>query len=193
MKNLILIALIFVPFITKSQNQIDWDGKYQLQLSDFLSKETQIGNVDIYSLNTASYIDFFFNMTTGEFMFTKNFNPKVNCSFKRDAAYLIAPDSLTAINLLNFAQYEFDLSELYARKFRKNLYENKDAFSDVSFYKPIFDEIMKEYTERHSKASKETDLGKDKEKLVAFHEEVLKEIQELSYFCKTCKPHKKSK
>jgi hypothetical protein len=44
-------------------------------------------------------------------MFTKNFNSKVDCNFQRDAALIVAPDS-TANKLVQFAQYQFNLSEL---------------------------------------------------------------------------------
>jgi hypothetical protein len=52
---------------------------------------------------------------------------KVNCSVQRDAASLIAPDTIKANKLLQFASYEFDLSELYARKLQE-IYEQKGSF-----------------------------------------------------------------
>jgi predicted DsbA family dithiol-disulfide isomerase len=53
---------------------------------------------------------------------------KINCSVQRDAASLIAPDTIKANKLLQFASYEFDLSELYARKLQKEIYEQKKVF-----------------------------------------------------------------
>ena len=89
------------------------------------------------------------------------------------------------------ARYTFDLSELYARKFRKKIFEEKKGFSDVIFFRPIYDEIQKEYTAEHTLAGQITELGKNREKLNELHNKVLKEIQILSDFCKTCKPKKK--
>ena len=132
-----------------------------------------------------------FYMTTFEFMATKNFNSKVNCVFKRDAAALVAPDTLIALNLLEFARYEFDLSELYARKFRKQIFEKKKGFSDVNFFKPIFDDLEREYVAKHTTDAQLTDLGRNRDKLDELHNEVLKEIQMLNDFCKTCNPKKK--
>lgn len=193
MKHLLVVAFFTLVIPLNGQNAIEWDGKYQLQLSDFQSSTTQIGGTNVYSLHTASGIDFSFYMSNAEFIFTKNFNSKVNCSFNRNAASLVAPDSLTATALLAFARYEFDLSELYARKFRKRLYEEKGAFSDASFFKPVYDEIQGEFSERHTIAGKSTDLGRDKEMLKQLHQEVLIEIAQLAAFCKTCKPPKKKK
>jgi hypothetical protein len=193
MKKLYTTICLSIATATFSQNEINWDGQYQLQLSDFQSPATQIGNVNVYSLHTGSGIDFSFYMSNVEFMFTKNFNSKVNNAFKRDVASLVSPDETTANSIISFAQYEFDLSELYARKFRKKLFEEKGAFSNVSFFKPIYDAIQKEFSERDTEAGKATDLGRKKEKLQVVHEQVLKEVQELFDFCKDCKPPKKQK
>jgi hypothetical protein len=187
-----ILFVIFTPIVF-SQNDIAWDGKYQLQLSDFQSPSTQIGNVNIYSLHTSSGVDFSFYMSNFEFMFTKNFNSKVNNTFKRDAASLVAPDEIIAKDILGYAQYEFDLSELYTRKFRKKIFEEKGTFSNVTFFRPIYDTIQRELSERDTNAGKETDLGRKKDKLKMLHEQVLKEILELSDFCKECKPIKKKK
>ena len=191
MKQTMLLAALILALFARGQNTIDWDGTYQLQLSDFQSTSTRIGNVNVYSLHTASSIEFAYAMTSAEFMFTKNFNSKVSCSFKRDAASLIAPDSATALDLLAFARYEFDLSELYARKLRKSIFEKKGAFSDPAFFKPLFDENQGEFSERHAIAGNESDIGRNKEKLAELHREVLSEIEKLADFCKGCKPPKK--
>jgi len=176
-----------------AQNIIEWDSSYQLQLSDFQSAGTKINGGNIYSLNASNTIDFAFSMSNAEFMFTKNFNAKVSCNFSRNTAVLIAPDSQRAEDLLRFARYDFDLSELYARKFRKKLFEDKGAFSNISFFRPIYDEIKQQYAERNATAGTQTDLGHNKEKLRKLHNEVLAEIAEMPDFCKTCKPSKKKK
>ncbi|HRB54651.1 MAG TPA: hypothetical protein PLD87_13320, partial [Bacteroidia bacterium] len=94
-----VFTVLFLAFtgILHGQNKIEWDGKYQLQLSDFQSPASQIGEIDSYSLLTGSGMEFSFYMNNAEFMFTKNFNSKVNCSFNRNAASLVAPDSLIAL------------------------------------------------------------------------------------------------
>jgi hypothetical protein len=194
MKKAIIFFLLFQVLTTNAQNSIEWDGTYQLQLTDFQSNATQIGaEVSITSIHTASNLDFGFMMNNVEFMFTKNFNSKVNCSFQRDAGSLIAPDTITANKLLDFARYEFDLSELYARKLRKEIYEQKGAFSDVSFLKVIYDKIQKKYADEHAMAAKTTNLGLETAKLTALHAEVSKQIQNYPDFCKSCKPPKKKK
>jgi hypothetical protein len=175
------------------QNVLEWDGVYQLQLSDFQSKETQIGNTNVYSLNANVGIGFSFYMSNYEFMFTKNFNSKVSNTFTRAPSTLIAPDLDIADDLVNFARYEFDLCELYARRFRRDIFENKGTFSAINFLQPLYDSQQRQMNERLSSAMKATDLGRNKAVLNVLHDQVLKEIQELTDYCKTCKPPKKKK
>jgi len=193
MRQIFLLIFLILTGVVKGQNTIEWDSRYQLQLSDFQSIATQIGQSNNYSIHSGANIGFSFYMTNAEFMFTKNFNSKVNCSFNRNSATLVAPDSVYAADMLNFARYGFDLSELYARKFRKKLFEEKAAFSDASFFRPLFDEIQREFAEEHTIAGTITDLGRNREKLSELHQKVLEEIDQLSDFCKLCKPPKKKR
>ncbi len=191
--SLILIVFFASIFFAQAQQKLEWDGVYQLQLSDFQSSSTQIGDSKIYSIHSASGLDFAFHMTNAEFMFTKNFNQKVSCYFNRSAASIVAPDSLFAEDLVNFARYEFDLAELYARKLRKRLNEEKGTFSDVSFFKPVYEQIQGEFNVRHSNAGRITDLGRNRQALAALHQEVNQELTALSDYCKMCKAPKKKK
>ena len=185
--------LLLLSVTTHAQDKIEWDGLYELQLSDFQSPAMQIGSGNVYSLHPVSGFDFAIRMSNYEFMFTKNFNSKINNSFNREASALSSPDSATAMHMLQFARYQFDLSELYARKFRQKLFEQKNAFSDITFVQPAFNQIQQEYAERYSIAGTETDLGRNAEKLAELHLAVKEELAALADYCKTCKPSKKKK
>lgn len=145
----------------------------------------------MFSLYSGASFDFAYSMNTIEFAFSKNFNSKVNCTFNRDAASMVAPDKEMAEALLAFARYDFDLAELYARKFRKKLFEEKDVLSEGNFYQSIYNDIKKEHVERHTTAGQLTNLGMTKEKLQELHQQIRDEIQQLADYCKTCKPIKK--
>tara|TARA_R110001592_G_scaffold237306_12_gene496423 strand:- start:24090 stop:24683 length:594 start_codon:yes stop_codon:yes gene_type:complete len=188
----IFLFMISVQFVF-AQNKIEWDEMYTLQLSDFESPESQIGDVDVISLQTSSSMNFGYAMSSSQFMFTKNFNSLVDCSFSRSSSSLIAPDSVVANKLLKFAQFEFDLSELHARILRKEIFEKKKAFSDFGFFQPIYEEVEFRLNQRHASALKATNLGQDEEVLKKLHLEVRNEIMELEDYCKTCKPPKKKK
>ena len=191
MKNLFVTIFLVCTATNYSQNEISWSKEYQLQQSDFQSPSTQIGNTNIINLMTSSGFDFAISMSNFEFMFTKNFNSKVTNAFKRESAAIVAPDKETAVFLIGFAQYQFDLAELYARKLRKKLNEDKKAFSNISFFKPIYDEIQNEYSQKITSASKETEMGKNVDKLEKLQKQVIADIEELATYCKECKILKK--
>lgn len=176
-----------------SQSGIDWNADYQLQFSDFESPGVQIGNGNMYSLYSGATFGFGFQMISYQYMFTRNFNDKIESYFNKQSASLNAPDSVIANNLLAYAQFSFDLSELYARKFRKEIYENKSTFSSYEIFQNAFEKWQNEYSKRFTKVGQQTNLGQNTKELELLHQEVLKEIEELSEFCKTCKPKKKKK
>lgn len=191
-RNLLPAAVMLLSVMgANAQEPIVWDGIRQLELSDFKSPATHIGSGNIYSLQGGAAFDFLFNMSRGEFMFAKNFNDKVTCSFKPAASAMMAPDSNTARQLLAFARFEFDLNELYARKFRKRIFEEKGAFSEVSFFRPAFDELQQELAARRTQAARDTDIGRDEASMQQRHIAVLSEIDGLKDFCRTCKPPRK--
>ena len=188
---MIVTLVVFIGGHIQAQDAIEWDDIRQLQLTDFRSPATQIGGGNSYSLHSAAGFDFAFQMSRGEFMFTKNFNEKVSCTFRPGASVLVAPDSVIALQLLAVARYQFDLNELYARKFRQRMYEEKGTFSDVSFFRPAYDALQQEMAERHARAAADTDIGRREGDLQVLHRAVITEITVLSDFCRTCKPPRK--
>jgi len=170
---------------------MEWNPNYELQLSDYQSPESEINSsLTSFSIYSGSKIDFSFNMNSVSFMFTKNFNSKVKAIFQKNLAVLIAPDSVTANQLLQFGRYDFDLVELYARKIRKKIYEEKGAFSDSKLFQPIFNELQEEMNTVSAQVFKATNLGKDAEMLQKEHNKVKQEIKSLSDFCQNCNPKK---
>ncbi len=191
-----LITLLVAPVLPgRAQAETDlveWSEAYQVTLSDFRSAATQIHpKLPGSSMQSGVRLGFGVQMSTAAFMFTRNFNPKVSATLQRSAAFLTAPDSTTAKQLAGLARYEFDLTELYARKLRKALFENKKTFSDIGFFEPYFQELQAEMAAESSRVANVTQMGQDQDKLREEQERVREEINALSGFCKTCKPPKK--
>lgn len=194
MKLILALFLVLAHLLGSSQSLIEWTPEYKLELADFQSPQTEINNgLTSYAIFSGANMDFSFHMSTYEFMFTKNFNSKVKCVFNRFSAVITAPDSTSAEQLVKFGQFSFDLTELYSRKFRKELYDQKGAFSDPHFFKPIFNELQEEMNAVNARVLKSTDLGKNEELLKLEHEQVLAGIAVLSDFCRECKPPKRKK
>ena len=191
----ILYIIFFIIFIDNiySQNILEWSENQIIKLEDFQSNGTQIGQTNVNNLISGVKVEFYYQMSNIEFMMTKNFNNKVSCEFDKDIALILAQDESMAENMVAFANFEFNLAELYARKIRQKLYEDKGTFSDTKFFKPIYDTLMKEYFEKINDASKKTEIGKNREILFSLLEEVKNEISMLSDFCKSCKPQKKKR
>lgn len=187
---ILFLSLVFS--VGYCQSIVEWNPEYNLQLSDFQSSQTEINSVlTSYSIYPGMNIEFSFQMSQGEFMFTKNFNDKVKSTFNRKAAVITAPDTIVAEQLLQYGQVSFNLTELYARKFRKELYEQKGAFSDVNFFKPIFNKLMEELNSENARVLKGTNFGNNTALLTLEHDRILSEIAALSAFCYSCKPNKK--
>ena len=191
----IIILGIFISLKAYSQDKIEWGETYLLSISDFQSNTTKIGNEENqnYLIQPAINIDFGFHMSNYEFMLTKNFNSKVVSTFNRKASIIISPNQDKALILVNYAQLQFNLMELYARKLRKKIYESKGIFSETNFYQKLYDEIMLEYSERQIKLLESTEYGLNNERINELKMEVNSEIIELKDFCKSCKPLKKKK
>lgn len=126
---LIFLLLILTNGLFSQVNTIEWEPDYDFKIGDFQGTKTTINrDVDKVLVQSGVILDFEFQMSNVEFMFTKNFNSKVSCIFNRDAAVIKAADSLVAERIIALVKFDFDLSELYARKIRKELYQNKKPF-----------------------------------------------------------------
>ncbi|MCZ8355588.1 MAG: hypothetical protein O9340_12690 [Cyclobacteriaceae bacterium] len=188
-----LLSLFFLFSNSYAQNDLEWNESYKLSLSDFKSPSQEIGNLNQYTLFSAISLEFKYLMSSYEFMATKNFNDKIISVMKRDAAYLIAPDTLFAHQLIAFTQFEFDFAELCARKIRKKIYEEKKAFSNANLLQQVYDGYYQEFVNKLSLYAKQCDLGRKKELLESLHKEILVELNQYKEFCKTCKPTKNRK
>lgn len=73
------------------------------------------------------------------------------------------------------------------------MYHQKGAFSDVNFFKPIFESLQKEMNAESARVVKATDLGRKSSLLEKEHQKVLAGIEALSEYCLNCKPKKKKK
>lgn len=189
---LYLFLALFFHYSSLGQSVIHWSPEYQLQLEDFRSQETEINpGLRSNTISLGTGMDLSFQMNTYEFMFTRNFNSKVKNTFNKNAAVITATDTATALQLVKYGQYCFDLTELYSRMLRRELYEQKKAFSSANFFRPIFNRIQEELLAENARVSKVTDLGRQEPLLNLERQKVLQQIHLLSDFCFDCKPKKK--
>lgn len=194
MRIILTLGLCLIFQLVQAQDKLEWTPEVRLSLEDYQSPSTEISKeLTMYSILTNANFEFSYSMSYAEFMFTKNFNNKVKTVFNRRSSYITATTPELANQLVGFGGLEFDLVELSARKFRKKLLESKGAFSNTAFFQPLHDEVTAEHSERHAELAKLTDMGRKVELLEEVKSTVRAEIDELSDYCKTCKPPKKKK
>ena len=186
-----LLFFVLSNGLFSQEGRVDWAPDHTFKIEDFQGSKTIIGeDNDKVFVQSGVMLDFEFQMSNIEFMFTKNFNSKVSCTFLKDEAVIMAPDSLKAKKLIALVEFDFDLSELYARKIRKELFENKKTFSDATFFQPYFDKMIAERNKISSRVYLDSDFGNKEAVLKKEHEAVKSELLLLSDFCKECKPPK---
>ncbi|WP_420151234.1 hypothetical protein [Spirosoma sp.] len=170
-----------------AQDVIEWSPTYRLTKADFQLKPSNAGNGQRYY--AACQMDFSYRMSNYEFMFTKNFNRFSRAIFNRKASWM--DEGPLTDRLLDMAQLDFDLVELYTRKIRKRMYEEKRAFSNGDFYQQAINELQRLYSERLAQIVRDTDGGQSEVRTREIHEQIVREINELDEYCKECKPAKK--
>ncbi|GAB4016576.1 hypothetical protein [Spirosoma koreense] len=180
------VCLLFIHPIL-AQDIIEWSPTYQLTRNDFQLKTPNTKNSQRYY--AACQMDFSYQMSNYAFMFTKNFNRFARAIFNRKASWI--DEGPLVDRLLEMAQLDFDLVELYTRQFRKRMYEEKRAFSDGNFYQQAVNETQRHYSERLAEIVKITDSGQSETRTREIHEQIVRELNELNEFCKDCKPAKK--
>ena len=189
MKYLVIVFVIVFSHSSYSQQNKEWEEGFKIGLNDFQSSVTKIDKqLNNYTCLAALEIEFYFEMNGIQFMFTKHFNSKVTATFQKDASYIQAPDSAVARYLLEYSNFAFDLTELYARRLRKELFEEKKFFSRTDYYRSIYKRHIAELNEKMAEVSAKSELGKIKSTLTIEHQKVQQELQLLKSFCKGCIP-----
>lgn len=160
MNNLTFIILIIglsfcysVNGQSNNKHEKIWSSTDRLTESDFqLNIETPDSN--------PCFAQFSMNYSvTGLDFLTKNFNKKVGNLMYMNASWLNKNTS-DKENLIRFQQILFDLSEIYARKFRKQLLVNKKKIiKGIQIVEEINNEITKELTEERAKFENESNGG----------------------------------
>ncbi len=186
---ILVLFFVFAAFVANAQVTEDWKEDRVLNLEDFKGSSTEINpELDKYSISSGITLALGYSMTGMELAFTKNMNKAVNVIFDPESAYVVAPSDSIAQHLVDFANLQFDLAELYARKIRQDIYENKTLFSRNNVVHQIFDDRSREYQAENARLSKILDLGLKADKTAVEHQHIQKELESLDAFCFQCNP-----
>lgn len=193
MKKLLVFGLLlFLGTFGFAQEKIEWSNDIEITRSSFQAKLPALAEDNMQQYSFARTFEFNFQMFNVQFAFTKNFNKYVLAYYAPELSWI--EDGELTDQLLLMANLDFDLVELYARKFRKKMFETKKVGSNINFYNDIHDQINSEYSNRQAVIQSELQSKENVEEYLNHELKTVNlEIEELAEFCKKCKPKKKKK
>ena len=173
----LLFFTLLMPLFVQAQGDnadvIEWRANRKLNWDDFKgnapegSQEAALTNCGFgYASNNVNRFE--------EAKFT------VTVQFYRSKSWV--HHDKESVRLLQHEQRHFDLSELYARQFRKRLSERKWTGADLKKAEKIYQDLFKELDDQQHKYDEETIHGLDTEKQNQWNETIAKELKDLSAF-----------
>ena len=179
----LLFSLLFIVFSStvvfaqpgSNPNHLYWSATRKLNVEDFLIKT---GELKDHS-SMAQYM-MEFQVHGFDFM-TRNFNKKVKNYMIKSASWIDTTHNLA--NSLRYQQALFDLHEVYTRRFRKLLKENRGKIaSGVEIAQKLNDQATTDLANRRIELETDTRSGTDMEKLAQWEIQILVELKELKAF-----------
>lgn len=173
-----ILAILLTTTSVFGQDNNDillWSANYKLTLNDFGIKTKQLET-------TTSFAQFSIDYQISGFDFlTKNFNRKVRNYLIKTASWI---DTTSGVNhSLLYQQSLFDISEIYARLFRKALRENRGKIaSGLNIAEELGSYYLTEFSKRRIEYDRETKFGTDEAKQKEWESQIQKEILELKDF-----------
>ena len=188
MKFILFLFSLFTITSLNAQIAFTWQERNTISISDFKSPKTQINTDSVfYDLNAGSGISYSFNMDNAQYIKSKNLNSCVKNVFNTSLATLIAPNKETALRLVSFAQFQFNVNELYARKLRSLLINNIGDESTGELFSESYNTIKVDLLNHIDRVAAETQMGMDTVLLEEENKAVLQEIENLNEFCENCR------
>ena len=180
----ILIALILgvIPFLSVlaqnlQEGQKRWSADSQLTIDDFMIKISDENNDPVYSQFVISHA------INGFDFLKKNMNQKIENVFYGNASWIDTTRVDHIKKQVEFQQLQFDLAEVYTRKFRKRVLENKGQIAKgFDIINQISNEIMSELSVSRLQLVQETPSGANEEKLAEWEERITNDLNELEEF-----------
>lgn len=180
MKKLTLLIVLIASLTLHGQNTADenfvyWSSTKKLSLDDFEIKTGALENMQSFAQFSIDY------KVNGFDFLRRSFNKNVRNYVIRSASSI---DTLTNTSLsLLYQQTLFDLSEIYARQFRKALKVNKRKIaSGTQFIEGISQKVMTDFANRRLQYTTDTNFGSIPEKQAEWEYLIQQELQALSEF-----------
>ena len=175
----VLFLLISVSVFGQrlQQGQKLWSASNPLEIANFKMKINDTENEALYSQFSMSY------QVSGFSFLSKNFNQKILNIFLGEASWINETVLENQQAQLAFQQLQFDLSEVYTRKFRKQaLIEKKKVLKGFDHLQVISNKLMSEFSQERALLIKETGSGRNTQKLSEWKERIQGKLNALNEF-----------
>lgn len=166
MKILIILFVFINLVLLKNDDNILWNENRKLVWEDFKCKPPKHTN---FAAITSINFSFDYN-TKGEISIVNSVDKTKSWSIKK----------LQTDYLLGHEQCHFDISEIYARKIRKEFSLTKNLTSKLAI--SIFKKYIKKYNSEQYLYDKETNHSKNKSKQIYWQNKVSKSLKDLDKF-----------
>jgi hypothetical protein len=152
-----------------------WSATHKLTVSDFAIKTS-----DGKAGTSAAQYNFSYEVNGLDFM-TKNFNKKVHNCILRSASWI---DTTYDVSVsLRYQQTLFDLAEIYARHFRRDLRDNrKKLLKSTDFVKELSTKSMTDFSKRQIEYISDTQFGTNPVMQQAWEQRIQQELEGLKEF-----------
>ncbi len=172
----LLLAIVLSVFMFQDNPTMSWRHGYRLQWSDFEGAPERLNNVVAV---TASGISFSFSSKTSE---TKllDYNFTVKADFYPQESWCLK-DRVTA-NILNHERLHFDITELYARKFRQRIKNTTFTLNISRQMEQLHDAINEELEIMQNAYDAETKHSQNIEKQKEWQAKIILQLNNLAYY-----------
>lgn len=171
-----LIATLFAFCIAQDSPTLSWNHNYRLEWSDFTGKPTQQSNVVAV---TASGISFSFSTKTTETRLI-DYNFTVKADFYPEQSWCLKERINN--NILNHERLHFDITELFARKFRQRIKNTIFTMNISSEMERLHDAINAELEAMQNAYDVETSHSQHVDKQNEWQAKIILQLNKLSYF-----------
>ncbi len=178
-----LLVLIISLFFSNLQaqslplGQKRWSATNKLNESDY--------KIDVGSnTNELIYSQFLITHQVMGFDFIKkNLNKKIENIFVGKASWIDTTKVSSIDSSIAYQQVQFDLCEVYARRFRKALFKNKKKLlKGLDFVKELNNQMLADFSEERALLVQQTKDGRDDKQLTVWKEKVTQYLKILKQF-----------
>ena len=159
------------------EGQKRWNSDSKLTIDDFKIKISDENNDAVFSQFMISH-----SISGFDFM-KRNLNQKIGNIFLGNASWIDTTKIVSIDKQIDFQQMQFDFAEIQARKFRKRVLKDKSKIAKgFDIVNQINNKIMAELSEMRLELIKETESGRNEQKVTEWKEKIATELKELDEF-----------